>query len=110
MAKKDFTVFDLMQRFPDDKSCVEYLFSLKWAKGFVCSKCNGIASNQGKKKYARRCKSCSYEESPTVNTLFHKLKFPLQKVFYMSYQLSVNKKGMSTLELSRQYGLSQKTC
>ncbi len=110
MAKKDFTVFDLMQRFPDDKSCVEYLFSLKWAKGFVCSKCKYNKSNQGKKKYSRRCKSCGYEESPTANTLFHKLKFPLQKAFYMSYQLSVNKKGMSTLELSRQYGLSQKTC
>lgn len=107
MAKKDFRVFDLMQRFPDEKSCIEYLFSLKWANGFTCSKCKG---NESKKKYSRRCKSCGYEESPTANTLFHKLKFPLRKAFYMSYQLSVNKKGMSTLELSRQYSLSQKTC
>jgi len=28
----------------------------------------------------------------------------------MCYQLSVNKKGMSTLELSRQFSLTQKTC
>ena len=110
MAKKDFTLFDLMQRFPDEQSCVSYLYRLKWSTGFICSKCNSNQSKQGKKKYSKRCKSCGYEESPTANTLFHKIKFPLQKAFYMSYQLSVNKKGMSTLELSRQYGLSQKTC
>ena len=63
-----------------------------------------------KKKHNKRCKECGHEESPTSHSLFHKIKFPLQKAFYTCYQLSVNKKGMSTLELSRQYGLSQKTC
>lgn len=110
MAKKEFTLFDLMARFPDEQSCVAYLASQKWSGGYKCSTCASIKSKQGKKKYNRRCLSCGYEESPTANTLFHKLKFPVQKAFYMCYQLSVNKKGISTLELSRQYGLTQKTC
>ena len=110
MANKSFTIFDFIQRFPDERSCVEHLFSNKWANGFVCLKCDSNAFNQGKNKYSKRCKCCGYEESPTANTLYHKLKFPLQKAFYMMYQISVNKKGMSTLELSRQCGLSQKTC
>lgn len=110
MAKKDFTVFDLMKRFPTEESCMEYLARQKWTTGFCCRVCHGTSSKQGKKKHNKRCKQCGYEESPTAHTLFHKLKFPLQKAFYMCYQLSVNKKGMSTLELSRQYGLSQKTC
>lgn len=97
-------------RFPDEESCVNYLFSQKWSEGYVCKTCGFDKSKQGKKKLNKRCLSCGYEESPTANTLFHKLKFPLQKAFYMCYQLSVNKKGMSTLELSRQYGLTQKTC
>jgi transposase-like protein len=110
MAKKDFTIFDLMARFPDEKSCIIYLSEQKWASGYCCIKCGSTKNKQGKKKDNKRCKTCGYEESPTSNTLFHKIKFPLQKAFYICYQLSVNKKGMSTLELSRQYGLSQKTC
>jgi transposase-like protein/predicted RNA-binding Zn-ribbon protein involved in translation (DUF1610 family) len=110
MAKKEFTLFDLMARFPDEQSCVVYLARQKWSIAYKCLKCGSNKSKQGKKKHNRRCVHCGYEESPTANTLFHKLKFPLQKAFYICYQLSVNKKGMSTLELSRQYGLTQRTC
>jgi len=110
MAKKKFPLFDFMDRFPDEQSCVTYLSSQKWSGGFTCSTCGFGKSKQGKKKYNHRCLACGYEESPTANTLFHKLKFPLLKAFHMCYQLSVNKKGMSTLELSRQFGLTQKTC
>jgi len=110
MTQKKFTLFDMMRRFPDDQSCISYLYDQKWSSGYRCCKCGSDESKQGKKRYNRRCKSCGYEESPTSNTLFHKLKFPLKKAFYICYQLSVNKKGMSTLEMSRQYGLTQKTC
>lgn len=41
--------------------------------------------------------------------LFHKLKFPLVKAFWIIYQLSTMKKGMSTLEISGQYGILQET-
>lgn len=110
MAKDDFTLFDLMSRFPNEESCIIYLHEQKWSLGFLCTRCNSQKSKKGKKKYNKRCVSCGYEDSPTSNTLFHKIKFPLHKAFHLCYQLSVNKKGMSTLELSRQYGLSQKTC
>ena len=92
MAKKDFTLFDLMTRFPDEQSCIAYLSDQKWSVGYVCFKCGNKKSKQGKKQYNRRCVDCGYEESPTANTLFHKLKFPLQKAFYICYQLSANKK------------------
>ena len=110
MAQKYFTLFDFMARFPNEQSCIEYLCFLKWDAGYSCLVCGGCESNQGKKKHNKRCKECGHEESPTSHSLFHKIKFPLQKAFYTCYQLSVNIKGMFTLELSRQYGLSQKTC
>jgi len=109
MAQEKFTVFDLEHLFPDEESCVLHLVKLKWGNGYECSKCAHELYKQGSKKNNRRCKSCGYEESPTAHTLFHKIKFPLRKAFFICYQLSVNKKGMSTLEIARQYGLTQKT-
>ncbi len=53
---------------------------------------------------------CSYVESPTSQTLFHKVKFDLVKAFYIVYFVSTNKKGITSTELSRKLSLRQKTC
>ena len=41
--------------------------------------------------------------------MFHKLKIPLLKAFGLSFLLSVKKKGMSTMELAREYAINQKS-
>ncbi|MDL2262854.1 IS1595 family transposase, partial [Bacteroidales bacterium OttesenSCG-928-I21] len=96
--------------FPDEDSCLSYLSEQKFAEGFVCSKCGHTHYCQGNRKYDRQCTRCRHSESPTNNTLFHKVKFPLLKAFYIVYYVSTNKKGISSTELSRKLGLRQKTC
>jgi hypothetical protein len=54
--------------------------------------------------------ACRYVESPTAQTLFHKVKFDLLKAFYIVYFVSTNKKGITSTELSRKLNLRQKTC
>ncbi len=112
MEKKyeSLTLFEFQQRFPDDEACMEYLSQLKWGKGYVCSRCGNTKYCKGKKKYERQCTRCRYIESPTSGTLFHKIKFSIQKAFYIVYYVSTTKKGISTTELSRKLGLRQKTC
>lgn len=45
----------------------------------------------------------------TANTVFHKLKIPLLKAFGMSFRIAVKKKGMSTTELAKEFGINQKS-
>jgi transposase-like protein len=45
----------------------------------------------------------------TANTLFHDIKMPLLKAFYMVFRITAKKKGMSTLELGTEVGVQQKT-
>jgi hypothetical protein len=47
--------------------------------------------------------------SATANTLFHKIKFPLPSAFAMVHLLATAKKGMSSCELARQFGVHQET-
>ena len=96
--------------FPDDISCLKYLSDKKWAKGFLCPKCGNAKYCKGDNEYSRQCTKCNYIGSPTSGTLFHKVKFSLQKAFYIVFYLSTSKKGMSSTELSRKLGLRQKTC
>ena len=53
---------------------------------------------------------CKYDESPTAGTMFDKLKFSLLIAFHIVFKISTQKKGMSSLELSEEFELRQKTC
>lgn len=96
--------------FPDEGSCLDHLSKLKWAGGFKCSYCGHGNYCAGERPHDRQCTSCNYTESPTAHTVFHKVKFPLVKAFWIVYYLSSTKKGMSSTELSRKLELRQKTC
>jgi hypothetical protein len=98
------------KRFKEDVDCYEYLSLIKWENGFRCIKCNYDKYYNGKKPFSRRCLRCKYDESPTTNTLFEKLKFPILLAFHIVFKISTKKKGMSSIELSNEFELRQKTC
>jgi hypothetical protein len=64
---------------------------------------------KGVKWYYRECQVCTYDESCTSHTLFHNIKFPVNKAFLMIHQLTTLKKGISTHELARQHAIHQNT-
>ncbi len=107
---KSLSIFEFQQRFPNDQACMDYLASLKWPNGFVCERCGNNRYCGGSRPYSRQCTKCKYQSSPTSSTLFHKVKFPLLKAFYIIYYMSTNKKGIASTELSRKLALRQKTC
>lgn len=107
---QSLSIFQFQELFPDNDACYQYLLNLKWANGFECEKCGHRHYCKGKSPYSRQCTKCRYQASPTSGTLFHKLKFPLLKAFYIVYYMSTSKKGMASTELSRKLSLRQKTC
>lgn len=96
--------------FKSDEDCLQYLSLLKWEDGYSCKRCKNDKYCQGKKLLNRRCTKCRYEESPTAGTMFDKVKFSLLKAFHIVFKISTKKKGMSSLELSNEFELRQKTC
>jgi hypothetical protein len=109
-AYTNLSLFDFQQRFTDDNQCLAYLAAEKWRHGYVCPKCGHTHYCKGRPPYSRQCTRCKHTDSPTAGTLFHKVKFSLLKAFYIVYFVSTNKKGISSMELSRKLGLRQKTC
>lgn len=99
------------KRFDSDDSCYSYLSEIKWSgNSYVCKKCGNTHYCKGRSPYSRRCTRCKYDESVTSGTMFDKCKFPLLFAFHIAFKICTKKKGMSSLELSEEYGLRQKTC
>lgn len=106
---KSTNLIEFQERFKTNNDCYHYLVEMKWGNGFTCSRCQGKEAVRSKMWYYRRCKKCLYDESATSGTLFHKLKFPLLKAFHMIFRLSISKKGCSSVQLAKEYGVQQKT-
>ena len=98
------------QFFKTDDDCFKYIAEVKWEQGYNCNRCGNRKFIKGSKPYHRRCLKCKYDESPTAGTMFDKVKFPLLIAFHIVFKIVTKKKGMSTLELSREFELRQKTC
>ena len=106
---KGINAIEFGKRFYDNESCYLYLIEQKWGKGYQCSRCGHGKYYKGKTYCHRKCRSCGYGESVTANTVFHGMKMPILKAFYMIFRLTAKKKGMSTTELGNEVGVQQKT-
>jgi hypothetical protein len=100
----------LNEMFRSDEKCLEFLSDLKWANGFVCKKCENTNSCAGKEPFSRRCTRCKHKETATNGTIFHGVKFPISKAFYIAYNVCKGNGDISTYEFARRLSLRQMTC
>lgn len=107
LLKLDRKAFN--ERFGDKKKCYKYLAEKKWLEGYSCKQCGTERYIKGKQPHSRRCSKCGYDESPTAGTLFHKLKFDLDKAFGMLYEIATSKKGANSVWLAERFGVQQNT-
>ncbi|MFT6748012.1 MAG: hypothetical protein ACJAZ2_002370 [Glaciecola sp.] len=97
----------IREDFGTKEQCLSYLSSEKWGNNYQCIKCKNEKYSKGKKSFNRRCTKCGYDESPTANTLFHKVKFGIDKAFEMAYDISTSKKGANSVWLAERHGIKQ---
>ncbi|GAB2776180.1 IS1595-like element ISSod11 family transposase [Terrabacter koreensis] len=97
------TYQQLLEWFPDNQSCLDYLAGLRWPDGFVCPKC-------GAREYWRTgaglwmCRACGRRTSVTAGTIFDRTRTPLSTWFAAIWFLTSQKNGMSALGLQRVLG------
>lgn len=108
MKEVDFAEFSRI--FPDDERCYRYLADLKWKEGYACRRCGADSYASGAAPHARRCTKCSFDESTTNGTIFHRLHFPIQKGFYMLFLLYAHKGEVSATALSELLEMRRSTC
>lgn len=73
-------LLEFAERFQTDEICKKYLSEVKWEAGYTCRKCKHT-KYQERKDFSRTCNICNDTESPSANTLFHKVKFGMKKHF-----------------------------
>jgi len=106
---KGVDAINFSKRFPNNEACLRFLAEKKWKNGYQCIRCGCAQYIKGRTSFHRRCGTCDYDESVTANTLFHDMRLPMVKAFYLLFRIATKKKGMSTVELAGEVSVQQKT-
>lgn len=102
------STYDLIQRFPDEASAIAYLKPILWPDGPVCPFCCSKNHNTYKTKNMLFCADCRKDYSIRTNTVFHRSHISLHKWLYAMYLIVTARKGVSSLQLSKELGVTQK--
>ena len=107
-------LIEVMERFPNQESCIEHLERIRWGDKPVCPHCGCVEVKQKKEDGVGRvgrynCSACKASFKVTQGTMFHGIKIPLQK-WFLAISLILNaKKSLSSCQLARDLDLNQKT-
>lgn len=102
-------ILEFTDRFKDDLCCLQYLAEIKWENGYSCKKCGHDKHTIRKKNLARDCNRCHHIESPTANTLFHRVRFGIRKAFTIVFEMSATTKGISSQQMADRFSISPTT-
>ncbi len=101
---------EFLKIFPDDLSCLKYLSEQKWQNFYRCRKCGNLKYTESIDRTKRKCTVCGFVESATAFTLFHGVRFPLNKAFYLTYLFFKKDTGRNLTELSELLQIRRNTC
>ncbi len=108
--QKNNNLTTFYERFRDEQDCRDYLENTRWPDGTTCPKCGAVGNAY---KYSDgkmfKCPECHKQFTVRVGTIFEDSKLPLQKWFLAIYLATSLRKGISSLQLSKYLGITQKT-
>ena len=102
---------DFLRDYGTEKQCAAVIEKARWPQGFVCPACQSgrYCNVQHGRVKIFQCNRCHTQVTLTSGTIFHSTKLPLTIWLQALFFLTQTKTGMSTLELMRRIGVSQRT-
>jgi transposase-like protein len=101
----------LMKDFSTEEYCREFLIRQRWNGKPQCPYCGCDKSYKIENGKRFKCgnSECYKKYSVTVGTIFHASNIPLTTWFPAMYLITAHKKGISSIQLAKDLGVSQKT-
>lgn len=103
------TLQEAVRYFADPQHCLDLLITLRWPHGPVCPKCHSQEYGFLKSRSIWQCKHCRKQYSAKAGTIFEDSPMPLDKWFCALWMIVSAKNGVSSYEVARSIGVTQKT-
>nr|VFK05763.1 MAG: Transposase [Candidatus Kentron sp. H]VFK06866.1 MAG: Transposase [Candidatus Kentron sp. H] len=110
MHKVTLSAFEFIRKFSDKEKARVYVEDRRWNGKPKCPHCgeiSRISPRSGKRIGFFQCMSCKKEFTVRTGTIFERSHIDLDKWLFGVYLLMVSRKGISSLQLSKELGIRQ---
>ena len=111
--RKGLTLVELSSMFPDDATAECWFAEQRWPEGLHCPYCGSTNVQSGAKHktmpYRCREKECAKRFSVRTKTPMESSKLGFQVWAIALYQVTTNLKGVSSMKLHRDLGITQRS-
>ena len=100
------------QLFSTEEQAEAWFVARRWPNGIACPECGSISvhtRSNGRKTPTYHCNDCKKDFTVKTGTIMHDSKLPLSKWGLAFYLFSTNLKGVSSMKLHRELGITQKS-
>lgn len=96
---------------PRCETARKYLEERRWIGEVSCPDCNSseVYARKGKREGQFDCRECGKAFTVRTSTIFEKSPIPLNHWIYAIYALMTSRKGISSMQLSKEIGVTQKS-
>lgn len=102
------SLLDVIKTFDTEQKCIDHLTVLRW-DGNIVSPFDAESKVYVCKGNKYKCKNTGKYFNVKTNTLFDNTKIKLQKWFLAIYLVTSHKKGISSVQLGKDIGVTQKS-
>ena len=105
------STFEFLREFPNQESARVYLEDQRWGGNVVCPHCDSdkITIRRGPRLGYYRCRTCKKEFTVRTGSVFERSHVSLDKWLYAIYLIVTARKGISSLQLSKELSVTQRT-
>ena len=110
--REGMSLIEVVNKFSDEREAERWFVETRWPNGLACPHCGSlddITERENRKPQPYWCKGCRKYFSVKTNTLMHSSKLPLSTWAIAFYLVTTNLKGVSSMKLHRDLGITQKS-
>jgi len=107
--EKPKTLQEAIQHFSDEQVCIDAVAKMRWPNGAECPACLAKKPYYLKTQKRFKCRDCRRQFSVKLGTIFEDSPIPLQKWLPAMWLLTNCKNGVSSWEIHRALGITQKS-
>ena len=103
------SLLELFQRFPDKDTARAHMERQRWPSGVRCPHCNERERIGTRDPGYYHCNACMTLFTVRTRAVMERSHIPLHKWIYGMYLLVTARKGISSMQLSKELGITQKS-
>lgn len=106
-----FSIFQFMKMFPTETAAESYFENKRWGAEISCPHCGSYSTSNVKNRnpMPHRCRDCRKHFSVRIGTVLAESKISLQKWLMAIYMLHTSRKGVSSIQMAKELGITQKS-